>query len=403
MLRSMITRTCTNELRLAASEYPVVTVLGPRQSGKTTLTRATFPQLPYFSLEEPDTRALAQQDPRGFLSTLRKGAILDEIQRVPELLSYIQTLADTPGKTTRFILTGSHQPQLHQAVSQSLAGRTAILTLLPFSLAELRGYRKDWDPFDLIVKGAFPRLHEDRLDPNRFFNGYIQTYLERDVRAMINLKDLRRFQQFLTLLAGRVGQLVNYTSLANDVGVSGTTIKDWLSVLIASFLAFELPPYHENISKRVVKSPKLYFTDTGLAAHLAGIRTAEQAARDPLRGGLYENLIVANILKNRLNRGLRPDLFFYRDSRGNEVDLVIRENRILIPIEIKSAATFHPDFHKGIARFRDLLGDRAKPGYILYNGEKHMTFREAQVANPLLYETGDLPPSPETPNRSGSG
>ncbi|MCC6579167.1 MAG: ATP-binding protein [Phycisphaeraceae bacterium] len=384
----MITRDCIRELLSAASEYPVVTVLGPRQSGKTTLVQAAFPDKPYRSLEDPDLRLLAQQDPRGFLADLPKGAILDEIQRAPDLLSYIQGLVDKPGVRGRFILTGSHQPEVHKVVSQSLAGRTAILTLLPFSLAELRHYRASWDPFELMVMGTFPRLHEEGLKPDRFFNGYIQTYLERDVRALINLKDLRRFQQFLTLLAGRVGQRVNYASLANDVGVTATTIKDWISVLIASFVVFELPPYHENISKRVVKSPKLYFVDAGIAAHLVGIRTAEQVARDPLRGGLYENLVIADILKSRLNRGGNAELFFYRDSHGNEVDLVLREGRSLVPVEIKSAATFSDDFHRGISRFHEAVGKRALPGLILYNGEQSLTFRDTRVRNPL--RTPDL-------------
>lgn len=380
----MIRRDCMDELLAAAREYPVVTVLGPRQSGKTTLVRAAFPDKPYRSMEEPDLRLLAQQDPRGFLADLPDGAILDEIQRVPELLSYVQGIVDKPGASGRYILTGSHQPEVHKAVSQSLAGRTAILKLLPFSLMELRCYRKRWEAFDLVVMGTFPRLHEEGLKPDRFFSGYVQTYLERDIRSLVNIKDLRRFQQFLVLLAGRVGQLVNYASLANDVGVSATTIKDWLSALIASFVVIELPPYHENISKRVVKSPKLYFADPGIAAHLAGIRTAEQAARDPLRGGLYENLVIADILKARLNRGIEADLYFYRDSHGNEVDLVIRDGRSLVPVEIKSAATFNDGFYKGIACFREVVGDRALPGMILYNGTRSLTFHDTRVFNPLL-------------------
>jgi|APHig6443717817_1056837.scaffolds.fasta_scaffold27049_2 predicted AAA+ superfamily ATPase len=386
----MVKRDCTSELRQAAAEYPVVTVLGPRQSGKTTLVRSLFPDKPYRSLEEPDWRALAFHDPRGFLADCPQGAVLDEIQRVPELLSYLQGVVDAKRPHGRFILTGSHQPELHRAVSQSLAGRTALLTLLPFSLGELRHYRPSWDPFELMVMGAFPRLHEEGLKPERFFNGYIQTCLERDVRSLINLKDLRRFQQFLVLLAGRVGQLLNYTSLANDVGVSSTTIKDWISVLVASFVVFELPPYHENLTKRVVKSPKIYFTDTGLAAHLVGIRNAEQAARDPLRGSLYENLLIADLLKRRLNQGRTPDLFFYRDTNGNEVDLIVREGRSLIPIEIKSGATFNDEFYKGIARFRVTAGDRVLPGAILYNGTQRFSFHDTLVTNLLRFPGDDV-------------
>jgi predicted AAA+ superfamily ATPase len=381
----MIRREIANEMIEAAGEYPVVTVFGPRQSGKTTLVQMTFPEKPYYSFEEPDIRLAAGTDPRGFLTELPEGAVLDEVQRLPELLSYIQGIVDREQKPGMFILTGSHQPEVHQAVSQTLAGRTAVLTLLPFSFPELRTYKADWEAFELVVMGAFPRIHREQLNPGRFFNGYLQTYVERDVRALINLKDLRPFQQFLTLLAGRIGQVVNYTSLSNDVGISATTVKNWISVLKASFVVFELPPFFENIGKRVTKSPKIYFTDTGLAAHLLGIETAEQAARDPLRGGLYENLVILEFLKARLNRGKRPELYFYRDTYGNEVDLVLREGRALIPIEIKSAATFTPDFLKGIERFRRALGERCSGGFVLYGGSERFTVKGTKVLNPISH------------------
>lgn len=381
----MIQRDITAELLEAASEYPVVTVFGPRQSGKTTLVQMTFPDKHFVSLEDPDVRMAAEMDPRGFLSEMPHGAVLDEIQRLPELLSYIQGIVDRRQERGMFILTGSHQPELHQTVSQTLAGRTAVLSLLPFSLSELRHYGKDLEPFELIVRGTFPRVYEENLKPNRFFNGYLQTYIERDVRALINLKDLRPFQQFLVLLAGRVGQVVNYTSLSNDVGISSTTIKSWISVLEASFVVFELPPYFENIKKRVIKSPKLYFCDTGLATFLLGITSPEQAARDPLRGGLYENLVILEILKSRLNRGQRPDLYFYRDTHGNEVDLVVREGRDLIPLEIKSAATFNPGFLKGMERFRKAVGTRCVNGFVLYNGQETYMVKGTRVFNPIVH------------------
>lgn len=381
----MVVRTIAKEFVEAAREYPVITVFGPRQSGKTTLARTSFPDKPYRSLEDPDWRLTAQQDPRGFLNSLKGGAILDEIQRVPELLSYIQTMVDQNPTEGQFILTGSHQPALHHAVSQSLAGRTAMLTLLPFSLEELRQYARPFTVFDWMVAGAFPRLHEDQLQTERFFNGYVQTYLERDVRSLINLKDLRTFQRFLGLLAGRVGQLVNYASLANDTGVSPTTIKEWISVLLASFVIFELPPYFENISKRLIKSPKVFFCDTGLAAHLAGIRTADQCVRDPLRGGLYENQIILEIMKKQLNRGHRPELFFYRDTNGNEVDLVIKQGNTLLPVEIKSGETFCDAFHAGIKNFRKVIGSKALPGAIIYNGAESLVYKDTQVFNPLLH------------------
>jgi len=394
----MIKRDISKELVECTTEYPVVTILGPRQSGKTTLVQMTFPDKPYFSLEYPDVRIAAEADPRGFLSQAEDlsasrmrqadGAILDEVQRLPILLSYIQGIVDKAGKPGMFILTGSHQPRLHEAISQSLAGRTAMLTLWPFSLSELRRYKSTWGAFELIVRGCFPRLHEEGLEPRRFYNGYLQTYVERDVRALIHLRDLSQFQKFLTLLAGRVGKVVNFTSLSNDVGVSATTIKTWLSVLKASYVVFELPPFFGNIRKRVIKSPKIYFTDIGLAAFLLGIHTEEQASRDPLRGNLYENLVIADIVKGALARGIRPEIYFFRDSHGTEVDLLIKENGELVPVEIKSAATFSTDFVKGLERFRALEAGRVAAGAVLYNGEEKFGIRGIRIFNPL--HTKDL-------------
>lgn len=382
----MITRDITEELVRSASEYPIVTILGPRQSGKTTLTRMTFPDRPYFSLEDPDVRMVAEADPRGFLAQMEDGGILDEIQRLPVLLSYIQGIVDKTRTPGRFILTGSHQPQLHEAISQSLAGRTAMLALWPFSLREIRRYDSPRDPFELICRGFFPRLHEDGLETRRFFNGYLQTYVERDVRALIQLRDLSLFQKFLVLLAGRVGQIVNFASLGNDVGTSATTIRSWISVLKASYVVFELPPFFENVQKRVIKSPKIYFTDVGLAAFLLGIHTAEQAYRDPLRGNLYENLVITDIVKSALNRGIRPDVYFLRDSHGNEIDLIIREKGKLMPIEIKSAATFSMDFITRLEWFQSLAVKNLLPGAVLYGGQRSFTVRDVRVLNPLDVE-----------------
>ncbi len=397
----MITRDISEELRRSAAEYPVVTILGPRQSGKTTLARMTFPDKPYLSLEDPDVRLGAEADPRGFLGRMQGGGILDEIQRLPTLLSYIQGMVDRDGRRGRFILTGSHQPRLHEAISQSLAGRTAMLTLWPFSCHELRHYESALRPYDLIVRGCFPRLHEERLEPRRFYNGYLQTYVERDVRALIQLRNLSQFEKFLMLLAGRVGQLVNLASLSNDAGVSTTTIRNWLSVLKASYVVFELLPFSENVRKRVVKSPKMFFTDVGLAAFLLGIHTEEQASRDPLRGSLYENLIVADVLKAALNKGIRPEVYFSRDSHGNEVDLVIKEGGTITPVEIKSAATFSADFVKGLERFRTLGVKRVTAGAVLYSGEQQFSVRGVRVFNPLLvediWESLTAPPGLEEP------
>ena len=381
----MISRQITQELIASSQEYPVVTVFGPRQSGKTTLVRMTFPDKPYYSMEDPDVRLAAETDPRGFLRNIPSGAILDEIQRLPTLLSYLQGIVDEQQTPGMFILTGSHQPNVHQAISQSLAGRTALLTLLPFSLAELWKYKQQWDTYEIIANGSFPRLHQAGLRPDRFYNGYIQTYVERDVRSLINIKDLSRFQQFLILLAGRVGQILNYNSLANDVGVSGQSIKNWINVLKASFIVFELQPFSENIKKRVIKSPKLYFTDTGLICHLLGIETPEQASRDPLRGSLYENLVILEILKSYYNAGKRAQLYFYRDTHGNEVDLVLKRQRKLIPVEIKSAATYSPHFLKNIQKFKEMTKDRCQDGYVLYDGEKKFNLNNVWIQNILKH------------------
>ncbi len=382
----MIHRDLSLELSKCAADYPVVTILGPRQSGKTTLVKACFPNKAYFSLEDPDVRAAAEADPRGFLSQCDGGGILDEIQILPNLLSYIQGIVDNKQIAGHFILTGSHQTLLHQSVTQSLAGRTAMLALWPLSISELRQAERELGAFELIASGFFPRKHKNEIESRRFYNDYLQTYVERDVRSLIRLRDLSAFQSFLTLLAGRVGQILNYTSLSNDVGVSATTIKEWISVLKASFIAFELQPYFANIRKRVVKSPKIYFTDVGLAASLLGIHDSNQASRDPVRGNLYENLVIADILKDGLNQGIRPEAYFFRDSNGNEVDLLIKEEGKLIPIEIKSAATFSINALKGLTHFKSLDIDRVQPGFVLYNGDQEHQVNGVRVFNPLRRE-----------------
>jgi len=381
----MITREITRQLLASAEEYPVVTILGPRQSGKTTLVKMTFPNKVYYSLEAPDIRAAAAADPRGFLAQAEpNGMILDEIQRLPELLSYIQVIVDERRIPGSFILTGSHQPRLHEAISQSLAGRTALLTLWPFSFPELSHYGEFHDAFELMVKGFFPGLYEESLEINRFFESYLQTYVERDVRALTNIQDLLRFQRFLALLAGRTGQLVNYTALSNDVGVAPNTISNWISVLKASYVVFELPPYFPNVRKRVVKTPKIFFTDVGLASYLLEIQTVKQAMRDPLRGNLYENLVITEILKGSYNRGRRPQVYFYRDSHGNEVDLIIKYAGQLLAVEIKSASTFTPEFLKGLEKFKTIAGTSVAAGFVLYNGVQRFKIKNVHVFNPLF-------------------
>lgn len=328
-----------------------------------------------------------RRTPEGYWPVFPGGVILDEIQRVPSLLSYLQGIIDNNPVHGRFILTGSHQPQVHQAITQSLAGRTAVLELLPFSVEEIRQYRRPLlSPFEMILQGFYPRLHQDQLRAGRFFSSYLATYIERDVRAMINVQDLTRFEQCLRLLAGRIGQLVNYSSLAGDVGVSSTTIKNWISVLKASFILFELPPYFANVRKRIVKSSKLYFVDVGLAAWLLGLQTPQQVQRDPLRGALYENLLILEMVKRMLNQGKQPVLYFYRDAKGNEVDFLISEGRTFTAIEIKSAETFQPEFVSGIEYFKKMFSKDADiQGKVWYNGDRKTEYRTITVSNPLVH------------------
>jgi len=371
----MYKRKILKELQTLSKEFRIITVLGPRQAGKTTLCKIAFPDYRYVSLEDPDTRAYATDDPRGFLNEYRKKVILDEVQRVPHLLSYIQTIVDEDNLKAQFILTGSHQLELGEAISQSLAGRTALLTLLPLSIEELN-QEQSVDSNNLnayLLDGSMPGKHADKISTARFYRSYFQTYIERDVRLIINLKDTAKFEKFVRLCAGRVGQLVNQASLANDIGVSAHTISDWLSVLEASFVIYRLQPYYENIGKRLIKSPKLYFVDTGLAAWLMGIENNIQMQRDPLRGHLFENFIVIETLKAKLNQGKDPRLFFFRDSLGNEVDLIIQSGSKLLPIEIKSSQTWHSSFLKGISYFKKLLGERAEKGIIVYGGDANRT------------------------------
>lgn len=376
---NFLTREIQKEVLDMATSYPVVTVLGPRQSGKTTLVRHVFKHKPYVSLENPDDRSFAEEDPKAFLASYPEGAILDEIQRLPLLLSYIQGIVDDNPAKGLFILTGSHQHELHQSVNQSLAGRTALLTLLPLSMAELPAALQQQNLDYYLYHGLYPRVYHDTLNPTKFYRNYLQTYVERDVRQLIHLKDLSLFQRFIKLCASRIGQLFNASSLCNDLGVSSNTINHWLSILEASFIIYRLPPYFENFGKRLIKSPKLYFTDVGLATYCLDIHTPEQLARDPLRGQLTENLVILEIIKHQLNQGLSPNCYFYRDSNQHEVDLLIKTGHDLTPIEIKSSQTFHPNFLKGLHYFQNLLGERVKQSYLIYAGAREQRIKNIQV------------------------
>lgn len=365
----MIARAIEGELRNQLAEFPVVTVLGPRQAGKTTLVRATLPDYDYVTLEDPETRTIAMDDPKALLAKYRHQVIFDEIQRAPHLLSYLQGMVDEENVNGQFVLTGSHQLELREAVSQSLAGRTGILHLLPLSIKELADAGKALDTYeDYLFTGFLPRVYDQKQRPLTAYASYYQTYVERDVRQLIQLKDASLFEKFIKLLAGRVGQVINYDSLSSDVGADAKTIKRWLSILEASFIVFKLSPYFENFGKRVIKSPKYYFTDTGLLSYLLGIEKPAQVSRDPLVGGLFENLVILEALKARYNQGLIPNLYFFRDSGGNEIDLLQQSGRDLVGIEIKSSSTYNANFKKGLNRFNENTAPLARR-YIIYNGE----------------------------------
>ncbi|MCC2624587.1 MAG: hypothetical protein K0R14_460 [Burkholderiales bacterium] len=375
-------REITNELLNAAKSYPVVTVIGPRQSGKTTLVRNTFPDLQYVNLEAPDIRQFAQNDPRAFLSRYTtNGVILDEIQRVPELLSYIQVIVDETKVFGKFILTGSHQLMLHQAITQSLAGRTSLLTLLPMTISELTNAQFNLDIDQYMLNGCFPRIYADNLTPIKTYRNYFQTYIERDVRQMINIKDINLFEKFIRICASRIGQVINKDGMANELGMSAATVTQWLSILKASFVIFMLPPYFENFGKRMIKASKLYFTDTGLAAYLLGIENTQQLSRDPLRGFLFENLVILELVKTRLNMGLDTGLYFYRDSNQNEIDVIYKSGHELLPIEIKSAQTFDPTFLRGLNFYQNLTKDRVSKKYLIYSGSYEQEIGDTHIIN----------------------
>ena len=367
----MIRRDIENILIKLANQYPVVTITGPRQSGKTTLIKHIFSDKKYVNLETPDIRQFALADPRGFLDQY-DNAILDEIQRAPDLLSYIQPIVDENKEPGRFIITGSQQFEVLNNISQSLAGRTALLKLLPLSIAEIK------DAFDvssidkLIYNGFYPRIYDTNIEPHQAIGDYIVTYVERDIRQLISIKDLNLFEKFLKLCAGRIGQLLNLQSLANDTGISHTTARSWISILEASYIIFLLPPWFNNFSKRLIKSPKLYFYDVGLASYLLGIENEKQVFRDPLRGNLFENLIIIDVLKYRFNKGKKSTLYFYRDSKGLEIDLIYEAGRNIFPIEIKSGATVSEDYFKNLKKFLRIDKALSTPygGAVFYGGSE---------------------------------
>ncbi len=362
----------------------MVSIYGPRQSGKTTLAKMVFPDKPWVTFESPDNRLMAKNDPRGLLDGFSKGAIFDEIQRVPELLSYLQEFVDLDRSPGRFVLTGSHQAKLKKGVAQSLAGRTAVLTLLPYSLSEIRqGETCPENVFELILRGSYPELHEVRKRTSSFYASYVATYMERDLPDLLDVRNKPAFLDFLFLLASRTGQLFNATSLANDIGVSVPTIMEWVNVLEASNIILRLRAWSRNATVQVTKSPKIYFTDTGLAAYLARIQRLEDLEGGMMRGGLYENFVILEIYKKLLNEGGSFGLSFYRDKAGREVDLIVEKDGAVTPIEIKSASTFSMDFIKGIKFFKS-QNPGARDGMVLFNGSSTIPIcQNVEIKNPF--------------------
>lgn len=365
----LIDRDLSVKIAQLSRKFPIISITGPRQSGKTTLAKMCFPHYHYANLEMPDIRMFAEKDPRSFLARSEDGLIIDEAQYVPELFSYIQGISDESGKTGEFILTGSQNFLLLEKITQSLAGRVAVLNLMPFSYKELKSASlAPEDYLSLLIKGSYPAVYDKQIDPDDFFPSYIQSYLERDVRNIINVNNLSAFRNFLGVVAGRTGQLVNASSISNEIGVDQKTIKSWLAVLEASYIIFFLRPYHKNFNKRLVKSPKLYFYDTGLVCSLLGIKGTENLSTHYLRGALFENFIISEISKYYLNKGKKPDIFFWRNNTGNEVDCIVDEGIYQKIIEIKSGSTLHQDFFSGLEYYRRLSGISAENCYLIYGG-----------------------------------
>lgn len=364
----MLDRKMQSAVHSALSEYPVVTIFGPRQSGKTTLAKMCCPGFDYVNLEDKEARDLASADYKAFFNRYKRPLIIDEIQRLPELVSAVQTLVDENRDAVgQFVLTGSQQAELAASVDESLAGRTCVLDLMPLSLAELGAEAESSTTDELLLRGFMPEVWAKKLNPTRYYRNYFRTYVERDVRRIVNVKDLILFERFVTLLAGRVGQVVNFSSLADETGVSSPTISSWLSILEASFIVYRLRPDFSNVSKRVVKSPKLYFTEPGLVAYLLGIENVEQAARDPLRGQLFENLAVMETYKHFSNQGRDPRLSFLRTEKGFEIDLIVSSGRAVCPVEIKSAMTFGGGLVKNLEKYVESNAAAACP-QLVYDG-----------------------------------
>jgi len=374
-----IPRILQNDLIRLSKQYPVVTLTGPRQSGKTTIVKNIFPKKPYISLEDPDSRLIADTDPRRFLLRFPNGAVIDEIQRVPELMSYIQTIVDDSKKTGMFILTGSTQFELLKNISQSLAGRTALVKLLPFSHEEITDITSGFSLNRLLFTGFYPRIYDKKLKPSEALNFYVSTYIERDVRTLLNIKNLTQFETFLRLCAARSGQILNLSNLGNDCGINHNTASSWLSILEASYIIFRVRPHFNNFSKRLIKSPKIYFYDVGLVSYLLGIQEPSQIETHPLRGQIFETYVVSEVLKKRYNTVKDNNLYYFRDNIGNEIDLILDYSNKVFPIEIKSGTTFSSDMLKGLNYYKKLTTNFITAPALIYGGQKSFDYKDSSI------------------------
>ncbi|MFP4515023.1 MAG: ATP-binding protein [Parcubacteria group bacterium] len=374
----MIKRKLTKEILQLKKEFPIVTIIGPRQSGKTTLVKDIFKNYKYVSFEDPDIRELVKDDPRGFLKQYDKNVIIDEVQRVPEFFSYLQTHVDKTKKKGSFILTGSHNYLLMENISQSLAGRTGIVTLLPLSMEEL--------PKDninnlnkIIYTGFYPRIFDQNIRPNSFYKSYVNTYLERDIRMIKNISNYSSFLRFLKLIAGRCGQILNIKTIAEDAGISYHTAENWISILETSYIIFKLQPYYNNFNKRIIKTPKIFFYDTGLLSYLLGIRKEEELNNHYLKGNIFENFIVSDIIKFDYNQGNLKSFYFWQDNNGKEIDLVIDSGKEIKVIEIKSSSTIRNEFFKNLISWRELQTQKKQTDFLFYTGDMNITRKGVKV------------------------
>ncbi len=392
----MIRRNLETSIRIYSSQYPVVAIVGPRQSGKTTLARYMFPDHKYLSLENLDIRHMAQDDPRGFLDDYGKNIILDEIQRVPSLFSYLQERVDLDESPASYVLTGSRQFILMEKITQSLAGRIITFQLYPFSFNKLYGAKPDKnidsifkikkkdikgvekiDIYRMIFTGMYPRIHDKKLDAKKWIENYILTYIERDIRSLVNVDNLKLFEDFLKICASMSGQLINYTSISNSIGVSQPTVKKWLSLLETSGILFVLPPHYKNFKKRIVKTPKLYFTDTGVLSFLLSIRNPDELISHPLWGNIFETFIISELYKRVHHTGEKPPFYFWRDKTGNEIDLIVDIGSKLLPIEIKASKTYSPKLKTNIFSWLNLKNNTSEKGFVIYRGEEVIGKRSA--------------------------